>query len=137
MISTQSLVTRIKVALSAAASTATVSRVLDFDAVLASDVRNSPQLWVTISGEEASENTLDIGVSQQVTASFSVIYATADSAVLDGLRAIVRSALLGWTPTEDATAGAAEFRNGEVADMTADIIWWRDDYAITYLTRAF
>ena len=136
MISTSSVVTRIQTVLTAAAATATVSRVLDFDSVLASEVRTSARLWVTISGEEAAENTLDIGVSQQVSVLFSVIYAAADSGTLDTLRALVRIALLGWVTSDDATAGPGEFRSGEVADLAGDVIWWRDDYAMTYLARA-
>jgi len=69
------------------------------------------------------------------------IYASDDLDALDVLRGIVRSGLLGWTPNSaDITAAPFEFRSGalssEMNEQTADIVWWVDIYATTYLTRA-
>lgn len=136
MISTQTLSARIQTVLAANASLATVSRVLDFDAVLSSDLRSAPMLWVVLDGEEASENALDNGVSQKVSVSFSVIYAAVDVGTLDTLRTLLRTALLAWTPGDDPTASPCEFRSGEIADLAGDIVWWRDTYATSYLSRA-
>lgn len=137
MISTRALVTRIESALTAARSTATVSRILDFEAVLAADLRDAPMLWVVLDSETAAPNALDIGVSQQIEVQFSTIYAAIDIDALDTLRALVRSALLGWVPlSDDGTATPFEHRSGEIADLAGDIIWWRENYATTYIERA-
>ena len=137
MISTRALVTRIESALTAARSTATASRILDFEAVLAADLRDAPMLWVVLDSETAAPNALDIGVSQQIEVQFSTIYAAIDIDALDTLRALVRSALLGWAPlSDDGTATPFEHRSGEIADLAGDIIWWRENYVTTYIERA-
>lgn len=141
MINTNTVRTQLGSILTAAGAAATLNRVLDFSAVLDADLRTTSMLWVRLDAEEASANALDIGISQKVEAQFSIIYASDDLDSLDVLRGIVRSGLLGWTPNSaDITAAPFEFRSGalssEMNEQTADIVWWVDMYATTYLTRA-
>jgi hypothetical protein len=133
MIATQTLIDRLEHALTHSFVTATVAPLLDFDPADADALRNDPLIWISLATEDAESNTLNVGISQRVTATFSLVIAAPDAAAVDAIRALVQTTFINWEPT-----GAIEpltYAGGGIADLTADLLWWEDRFTTAYHIR--
>ncbi|MCK5295971.1 MAG: hypothetical protein KAJ75_03690 [Alphaproteobacteria bacterium] len=103
----------------------------------------APAAFVIPASENAGENRRTNGVSQKVATLFSVVLIlkttndksglSAESS-LEEIRGKIREQLLGWQPTNEHTD--IEFVRGELVDIQAGRVFWRDEFKTEYLLTA-
>jgi hypothetical protein len=96
---------------------------------------NFPAAFVVPLVESAGPNQMLGTHDQQVSQTWGVVIciknirttALDQSAALHTLRASVRDALTGWTPTPD-TEAPFDFASGQLLDAEGGSLLWQDDY---------
>ena len=94
-----------------------------------------PAIYLHPTFEEARQSDADNFVVQTIECKFSVMLA-ADAQTMDAiedLRDEVRNALLGYSIS--SVYDAIEFVSGEVLEMSASTIWWRDTFITNHYVR--
>lgn len=91
-----------------------------------------PVAYIHPTKEEADASTYDNFVVQQLECEFTVMFAVSISSdSLDAVRDQVRNSLLGYVINSDYDA--IQFSVGEILEVSASTIWWRD----TYMTKRY
>lgn len=103
-----------------------------------------PAAWVLPEQDSAGDNRYGAGaISQRVATAFSVVIVAgtrgdqlggATHDVLRPLRLQVLEALLGWHPTD--AAEPITYLSGELLQVSAGLVWWRDTYTSAWEARA-
>lgn len=93
-----------------------------------------PVAYVHPTKEEAEPSGYDNLVVQQLDCEFTVMFAVAvGSDALDAVRDQVRNSLLGYVINSEYDA--IEFSSGEILEISASVIWWRDSYVTKRYVR--
>lgn len=103
----------------------------------------SPSAYVVLASEDAGENEIDAGTSQQITQRVAVVILVHNlvsaneaggDAALRNARAAVFDALLAWAP---AQCDPVEYDSGQrLSSIDANLVIWQDDFTSQYLLRA-
>lgn len=96
------------------------------------DASQLPIIYVHPAVEEAKPSTYDNLVVQQIDCKFSLmIAASTDNDSLETIRDQARNSLLGYVI--ESGYDAIEYESGELLEISASTIWWRD----TYMTNRY
>lgn len=91
-----------------------------------------PAALVFLASDETEGSPATIQSSQQIIQSYG-IWVVSSQAQQKQTRIELKTALLGWQP--EASTGAMHYKKGAAEEITSDLIWWREYWALPVWVR--